>query len=151
MLQRLHNKILKLASGLVAKNRNFKKALWSSDLFAIFWNWLKSLTVLEFSWRFKNCHDFEADLKTYSHTVRFLKSQVQKLNQLLCKISRLNNCDSSVLIATGYSIKKMERSGRLTPRLAEWPLRGHTALSNFLEDIFQPTKSKLSPTSNLGL
>ena len=39
----------------------------------------------------------------------------------------------------------------LTPTLSTWPLRGHTALSNFLEDILQPTKSKMSPTSNLGL
>ena len=43
------------------------------------------------------------------------------------------------------------KQGELIPRLAEWPLRGHTALSNFLEDILQPTKSKMSPTSNLGL
>ena len=39
----------------------------------------------------------------------------------------------------------------LTPRLSAWPLRGQTALSNFLEDILQPTKSKMSRTSNLGL
>ena len=39
----------------------------------------------------------------------------------------------------------------LTPRLAAWLLRSHTALNNFLEDILQPTKSKMSPTSNLGL
>ena len=39
----------------------------------------------------------------------------------------------------------------LTLRLAAWPLRGHTALSNFLEDILQPTKFKMSPKSNLRL
>ena len=42
-------------------------------------------------------------------------------------------------------------TANLTPRLAAWLLRSHTALSNFLEDILQPTKSKMSPTSNLGL
>ena len=93
----MHNKIWKLSSEVVAKQNKIWKRPSSSGPFAIFRSWLKSLTVLEFSWRFKNCHDFEADLKTYSHTVGFLKSQVQKLNQLLCIISGLNNCDSSML------------------------------------------------------
>ena len=43
------------------------------------------------------------------------------------------------------------KQGELIPRLAESPLRSHTALSNFLEDILQPTKFKMSPKSNLGL
>ena len=34
----------------------------------------------------------------------------------------------------------------LTPRLAAWPLRSHTALSNFLGDILKPTKFKMSQT-----
>ena len=38
----------------------------------------------------------------------------------------------------------------LTPRLSAWPLRGHRALKSILEDILQPTKSKMSPTWNLG-
>ena len=39
----------------------------------------------------------------------------------------------------------------LTPRLSEWPLRGHRVSKAILEDISQPTKSKMSPTRNLGL
>ena len=34
----------------------------------------------------------------------------------------------------------------LTPRLSAWPLRGHRVLKSILEDILQPTKSKMSPT-----
>ena len=31
----------------------------------------------------------------------------------------------------------------LTPRLSAWPLRGHRVLKSILEDILQPTKSKM--------
>ena len=40
----------------------------------------------------------------------------------------------------------MPQAWELTPRLAAWPLRSHTALSNFLGDILQPTKSRMSLT-----
>ena len=57
------------------------------------------------------------------------------------QISRIDNCE----------LKESEKLNLLTLRLAAWPLRGHTALSNFLEDILQPTKSKMSPTFKIQI
>ena len=42
-----------------------------------------------------------------------------------------------------FGIDKIEI---LTPRLSGWPLRGRRVSKSILEDILQPTKSKMTPT-----
>ena len=50
-----------------------------------------------------------------------------------------------------YSPEGIPPLSYLTPRLSLWPLRGHRVLKSILENNLQPTKSKMSPTWNLGL
>ena len=47
-------------------------------------------------------------------------------------------------------LKKVFRN-HISPQAGGMAVARHTALSNFQEGILQPTKSKMSPTSNLGL
>ena len=89
----------------------------------------------------ERAQDFE-DLYAYRGSENDLDYSSSKYRKIAFKQSSVKTLSQKNYTLSNYV---------LTPRLAAWPLRGHSPLSNFLEDILQPTKSKMSPLSNLGL
>ena len=86
-----------------------------------------------------------------------LRIQLSILFQITNLRTKKNECDLvpcyAIIIMVIYVISFFLKSALLTPRLSAWQLRGHRVLKSILEplasrleDILQPTKSKMSPT-----